>query len=99
MCEDPTKLKKLRVPELNKYLKYHRPDKHLKSTKTDKIKIITRHWILQINPGGTDLLQTRLRERDEAENEPLLDGDNDDSDEDDNVGSESSSHDEENEND
>ena len=51
-----------------------------------------------MNPEGTDLLQTRLRERDEAENEPLLDGDNDDSDEDDNGESESSS-DEENEND
>ena len=43
-----------------------------------------------MNREGTDLLQTRLRERDEAENEPLLDGDNDDSDEDDNGGSESS---------
>ena len=36
-CEDPTKLKKLRVPELNKYLKHHRLDKHLKSTKNDKV--------------------------------------------------------------
>ena len=99
LCEDPTKLKKLRVPELNKYLKHHRLDKHLKSTKNDKVKVITRHWLLQMNPEGTDLLQTRLRERDEAENEPLLDSDiNDDSDEDDNGGSESSS-DEENEND
>ena len=50
-----------------------------------------------MNPKGTDLLQTRLRERDEATNEPLLDSDNDDKDED-NGGSESSS-DEENEND
>ena len=53
---------------------------------------------MQINPEGTDLLQTRLGERDEAENEPLLDGDNDDSDKEDNGGSESSS-DEKNEND
>ena len=96
--EDPTKLKKLRVPELNKYLKHHRLDKHLKSTKNDKVKVITRHWLLQMNPEGTDMLQTGLKERDEAENEPLLDSDNDDSDEDDNGGSESSS-DEENEND
>ena len=51
-----------------------------------------------MNPEGTDLLQTRLRERDEAENEPLSDSDNNDSDEDVNGGSESSS-DEENEND
>ena len=98
LCEDPTKLKKLRVPELNKYLKHHRLDKHLKSTKNDKVKVITRHWLLEMNPEGTDLLQSRLGERDKAENEPLLDIDNDDSDEDDNVGSESSS-DEENEND
>ena len=51
-----------------------------------------------MNPKRTDLLQTRLGERDEAENEPLLDSENDDSDEDDNGGGESSS-DEGNEND
>ena len=39
--EDPTKLKKLGVPELNKYLKHHRLEKHL-----------TRHWLLQMNPEG-----------------------------------------------
>ena len=44
-----------------------------------------------MNPKRTDLLQTRLREKDSAENESLLDIDNDDSDEDDNSGSESSS--------
>ena len=91
LCEDPTKLQKLRVPELNKYLKHHRLDKHLKSTKHDKVKVIARHWLLQMNPERTDLLQTRLREKDSAENESLLDIDNDDSDEDDNSGSESSS--------
>ena len=37
-----------------------------------------------MNPEGADLLQTGLRERDEVENEPLLDSNNDDSDEDDN---------------
>lgn len=68
LCEDPTKLKKLRVPELNKYLKQHRLDKHLKGTKNDKIKVITRHWLLQMNPEGTDPLQTSLTKRDEAEN-------------------------------
>ena len=71
MSEDPTKLEKLRLSELNKYLKHHELDKHLKSTR--KVKVITRHWLLQMNPEGTDLLQTRLRERDEPENEPLLD--------------------------
>ena len=37
LCEDPTKLQKLRVAELNKYLKHRRLDKHLKSTKHDKV--------------------------------------------------------------
>ena len=92
LCEDPTKLQKLRVPELNKYLKHHRLDKHLKSTKHDKVKVIARHWLLQMNPERTGQLQTRLREKDSAENESLpLDIDNDDSDEEDNSGSESSS--------
>ena len=91
LCEDPTKLQKLRVAELNKYLKHCRLDKHLKSTKHDKVKVIARHWLLQMNPKRTDLLQTRLREKDSTENESLLDIDNDDSDEDDNSGSESSS--------
>ena len=85
------------MPELNKYLKHHRLEKHLNSTKTDKVQVITRHW-LHMNPEVTDLLQTGLRERDEAENEPLLDSDNDDSDEDDNDGSKSCA-DMENEND
>ena len=98
LCEDLIKLKKLRVPELNQYLEHHRLDKHVKSTTNDKVKVITRHWLLQMNPEGTDLLQTRLREADEAENEPLRDSDNDDSNEDDTGESESSS-DEENEND
>ncbi|PFX21948.1 hypothetical protein AWC38_SpisGene13542 [Stylophora pistillata] len=88
LCEDPRKLKKLRVPELNIYLKHHRQDKYPKSTKNDKVKVITRHWPLQMNPEGTDLLQTRMGERDEAENEPLLDSDNDGSGEDDNSGPE-----------
>ena len=71
LCEDPIKVKKLRVPEQNKYLKHHRLEKHLNSTKTDKVQVITRHQLLQVNPEVTDLLQTGLRERDEAENEPL----------------------------
>ena len=83
--------KSFRVPGLDKCLKHFRLDKHLKSTKHDKVKVIARHWLLQINPERTDLLQTRLREKDSAENESLLDIDNDDSDEDVNSGSESSS--------
>ena len=61
------------MPELNKCLEHLRLDKHVKSTKNDKVKVITRHWLHQMNPEGTDLLQTRLREGDKAENEPLLD--------------------------
>ena len=87
LCEDPAKLQKLRVAELNKYLKHRRLDKHLKSTKHDKVKVIARHWLLQMNPKRTDLLQTRLREKDSD----IDNDDNDDSDEDDNSGSESSS--------
>ena len=49
--QDPTKLIKLRVPELNKYLRHPSLEKHL-----------TRHLLLQMNPEGTDLLQTRLTE-------------------------------------
>ena len=71
-----------------------RLDKHLKSTKHDKVKVIARHWLLQVNPERNDLLQTSLREKDSAENESLLDIDNDDSDEDDNSGSENSSNEE-----
>ena len=52
----------------------------------------TRHWLFQMNPEGTDIVQTRLREG------HLRDSDNDDSNEDDNGESESSSN-EENEND
>jgi len=38
LCEDATKLKKLRVPELNKYLKYHGLLKqHQKSSKNEKV--------------------------------------------------------------
>jgi len=56
MCEDSTKLKQLRAPELIKYLKHHRLDQHNKSTKNDKVKVILRHWLLQMNPEGPDAL-------------------------------------------
>ena len=63
--EDPTKLKKLLVPELNKYLKHHRLEKHL-----------TRHWLLQ-NESWRNWSATNTIERnwDEAENELLSDSD------------------------
>ena len=46
LCEDATKLKKLRVPELNKYLKHHGLLKqHQKSNKNDKVKTIMGHFL------------------------------------------------------
>ena len=79
LCEDSTKLKQLRVPELNKYLKHHGLHQHIKSLKNDKVKVIARHWLLQMNPEGPDplMLQTRLRERDGADKESLQDSDSD----------------------
>ena len=72
LCEDSTKLKQPRVPELNKYLKHHGIHQHIKSPKNDKVKVIARHWLLQMNPEGPDplILQTRLRERDGADKDP-----------------------------
>ena len=77
LCEDSTKLKQLRVPELNKYLKHHGLHQHIKCPKNDKVKVIARHWLLQMNPEGPDslTLQTRLRERDGADKESLQDSD------------------------
>ena len=79
LCEDSTKLKQLRVPERNKYLKHHGINQHIKSPKNEKVKVIARHWLLQINPEGPDplMLQTRLRERDGADKESLQDSDSD----------------------
>ena len=46
--EDVTKLKKIRVPELNKYLNDHGLKQHLKISKSEKVKaIIVRHSCLQ----------------------------------------------------
>ena len=45
-CEDSTKLKQLRVPELNKYLKHHGLHQHINSPKNEKVKVIARHWLL-----------------------------------------------------
>ena len=47
MCEDVTKLKKLRLPELNKYLNHHGLKQHLKSSKSEKAKAIERRSCLQ----------------------------------------------------
>ena len=47
LCEDVTKLKKLPVPELNKYLNHYGLKQHLKSSKSEKVKAILRHSCLQ----------------------------------------------------
>ena len=43
LYEDVTKLKKLRVPELNKYFNHHGLKQHLRSNKSEKVKPIVRH--------------------------------------------------------
>ena len=49
LCEDAAKLKRLRVPELNKYFKHHELLKrHQKSNKNDKVKE-TMGYSLQMN--------------------------------------------------
>ena len=45
-----TKLKKLRVPELNKYLNHHGLKQHLKSNKSEKVKVIVKHCWQQTSP-------------------------------------------------
>ena len=48
MCGgDVTKLKKLRLPEVNKYLNHHGLRQHLKSSKSDKVNTIERRSCLQ----------------------------------------------------
>ena len=50
LCEDVTKLKKLRVPELNKYFNHHGLKQHLKSNKSEKVKVTVRHCLQQTSP-------------------------------------------------
>lgn len=46
LCEDAAKLKKLHVPELNKYLKHHGlSQQHQNSNKNDKVKTIMGHFL------------------------------------------------------
>ena len=42
LCKDAAEMKKLRVPELNKYLKQHSVHQHLKNNKYEKIEGIFR---------------------------------------------------------
>ena len=57
LCEDVTKVKKLRVSELNKYLNHHGLKQHLKRSKSEKVKAIVRHCLLQSWPTNTQKCQ------------------------------------------
>lgn len=63
LCEDAAKLRKLRVPELDKYLKHRGLKQHFKSSKDEKVKAIVRHSCL--HPMGNPLRtgQTGVREQ------------------------------------
>ena len=69
LCEDVTKLKKLRLPELNKYLNHHGLKQHLKSSKSEKVKAIVRHGLQQMNP----LRPAQTGLRDETQNDNMSD--------------------------
>ena len=55
LCEQEHRLKDLRVPELNKYLKHHHLNQHMKSGKSDKVRVIINH---HRNKGNTEILRT-----------------------------------------
>ena len=77
------------MPELNKYLKHHGIHQHIKSPKNDKVKVIARHWLLQMNPEGPEplMLQTRLRERDGANEYSRSESDDNDKNDNDSINS------------
>ena len=62
LCENAAQMKKLRVPELNKYLKQHSRHHHLENNKNEKIEVIQRHWHLQKEAESTDPLRLRVRD-------------------------------------
>ena len=73
LCEDVTKLKKLRVPELNKYLNHHGLKQHLKSKKSEKVKIIGRHCLQQTCPLIAGQLTLRnARTLTQTDNRPIV---------------------------
>ena len=57
------------MPELNKYLMYNGLENHLKDTKNDRVKVIARHWLLQMNPEESDPMLQRSRESDSVDDE------------------------------
>lgn len=80
-CEDGGKMKKLRVPEPNKYLKRHKLDRPThKDSKKEKMHAVIRHWHLQKHAAErTD----RQRARDAVHNVHVALQDQEDEDEDD----------------
>ena len=63
LCEDAAKLRKLRVPELDKYLKHHGLKQHLKSSKDEKVKAIVRHSCLYPMGNPFRTIQTGVGEQ------------------------------------
>ena len=90
LCEDVTKLKKLRIPELNKYLNHHGLKQHLKSNKSKEVKVIVRHCLQQTLRNARTLTQTDKaiadssemdkRENDEYDSDAIDSGGDDSSD-------------------
>ena len=74
ICEQEHRLKDLRVPELNKYLKHHHLNQHMKSGKSDKVRVIINH---HRNKGNTEILRT---EEYQTCNDDDCDDDSDDDD-------------------
>ena len=77
ICEQEHRLKDLRVPQLNKYLKHHHLNQHMKSGKSDKVRVIINQ---HRNKGNTEILRT---EEYQTCNDDNCDDDGDDDDDDD----------------
>ena len=70
-CQEESKLKALKVPELNKYLRYLGLMEELKSKKAAKVKAIRRHHIRQEIEETEENRETERPE--EAEDEEMED--------------------------
>ena len=65
--------KKLRVPELNKYLTHHGIKEHLKSSKREKIKVIVRHCLQQTAVSEHDDNRSESSEANESDHDSVND--------------------------
>ena len=65
--------KKLRVPELNKYLTHHGIMEHLKSSKGEKIKVIVRHCLQQTAVSEHDDNRSESSEANESDHDSVND--------------------------